>query len=249
MGGHIDCYIDLNSIYSYFAFVHLMQNRQTLTSHDVGVAFHPVYLPALQKRSGNRVIWTVRNRQRWLERYELPRSKRAFGVPQADPPGGDLNSLFDAGLTLLPLQALVAIQDAHPADVFESALYWLYHCFWTPPQQRIKDEAPLRGALLAMPAGFAGSVTEGSRKQFSDSDVDRIMKMAGERQVKDQLRKNTDIALDTGGFGAPWMLIRNDAGRVEPFFGSDRFAQVYEFLGLPFQQLELLHRGSTRAKL
>lgn len=257
MGGHIDCYIDLNSIYSYFALTHLTRNRPALTSHGVSVSFHPIYLPALQQRSGNRVIWAVRSRQRWLERYELPRSKADFGVPDAEAPGaegGNLDGLFDSGQTLLPLRALVAIRDMYPLDVYDSAFDWLYRCFWTPPQRRIRDEAPLREALLAMPAGFAGgggggSVAEGEPRQFSDSDVDRIMETARERRVGDQLRKNTDFALESGGFGAPWMLIRNDAGRAEPFFGSDRFAQVYEYLGLPFRQLELLHRGSISSKL
>lgn len=245
MGGHVDCYIDLNSIYSYFAFVHLVQHQETLRSHKVDIDFHVVYLPALQQQSGNRVIWTVKARQHWLEQYELPRSKKDFGVPEAAPPGGDLNNLFGFGQTSLPLRALLAIKRAFPTDVFVAALYWLYHCFWTPPQQQIKDEGPLRQALIEMPTKFTGKIEDGMGRQFSSSEVERVLKMAEGSEIKERLRKNTDDALKSGGFGAPWMLVRNEAGLVEPFFGSDRFSQIYEFLGLPFRPLELFARSES----
>ncbi|KAI0122983.1 hypothetical protein BJ170DRAFT_119908 [Xylariales sp. AK1849] len=249
MGGHIDIYIDLNSIYSYFALTHLLRNRPILSSHSITLDFHPIYLPALQSRSGNRVIWTVPARQRWLERYELPRSKQDFAVPEAEAPGGDLNTLFEFGQTSLPLRALIGIKNAYPSAVYESAFCWLFHCFWTPPQRRIRDEGPLREALMGMPAGFAGVLLGERPRQFSEVQVERILEAAKERGAKDQLRQTTDDALKTGGFGAPWMLVRNEEGKVEPFFGSDRFAQVYQFLRLPYRGLELLPKDGTASKL
>ncbi|KAI0478330.1 hypothetical protein F4859DRAFT_54181 [Xylaria cf. heliscus] len=243
MGGHIDCYTDLNSIYGYFGFTHLLTYLEALRSHGVTVDFHPVYLPDLQQRSGNRVIWTVKARQAWLERYELPRSKRDFGVGDAGPPDGDLNNLFRTGQTQLPLRALLAIKKTYPVAVYNAAWRWLYRCFWTPPQQDIKEEGPLRTALLAMPRDDGDDGDDGDddgSRQFLTAEVDKIIALAKERESKDELRRNTDEALGQGGFGAPWMMVRNSAGVVEPFFGSDRFAQVYEFLGLPYSPLKLL---------
>ncbi|KAI0184887.1 thioredoxin-like protein [Xylaria flabelliformis] len=234
MGGHIDCYTDLNSIYGYFGFTHLLAHLETLRSHGVTVDFHPVYLPDLQHRSGNRVIWTVKARQAWLEKYELPRSKRDFGVSEAEPPDGDLNNLFRTGQTQLPLRALLAIKNTYPVEVYNAAWRWLYRCFWTPPQQNIKEETSLREALLAMPRD-----DNDESRRFSTAEVDKIIALAKERESKDELRRNTDEALRQGGFGAPWMMVRNSAGVIEPFFGSDRFAQVYEFLGLPYSPLKL----------
>ncbi|KAI0436727.1 thioredoxin-like protein [Xylaria telfairii] len=249
MGGHIDCYTDLNSIYGYFGVTHLLAHLDTLHSHGVTVDFHPVYLPDLQQRSGNRVIWTVKARQAWLERYELPRSKRDFGVGEAEPPDGDFDNLFRVGQTQLPLRALLAIKKTYPAAVYHAAWRWLYRRFWTPPQQQIKDEGPLREALAAMPQGLSGDDERQRQRQrqrqFSAAEVDKIMAVAKERECKDELRKNTDEALRQGGFGAPWMKVRNSAGVVEPFFGSDRFAQMYEFLGLPYSPLQLLPASKT----
>ncbi|KAI1351484.1 thioredoxin-like protein [Xylaria sp. FL0043] len=240
MGGRIDCYTDLNSIYSYFGFVHLLKHIAVLRAHGVEVDFHPVYLPDLQHRSGNRVIWTVKARQDWLEKYELPRSKRDFGVAEASPPDGDLNNLFKIGQTQLPLRALLAIKKMYSAPVYNATWHWLYRCFWTPPQQSIKDEGPLREALMRMPSEPSGDLKSSESRQFSAAEVDRIMVMAKDQQTKDELRMNTDTALKQGGFGAPWMMVRNSSGVVEPLFGSDRFAQMYEFLGLPYSPLKLL---------
>ncbi|KAI0811643.1 thioredoxin-like protein [Xylaria sp. FL0064] len=240
MGGHIDCYTDLNSIYGYFGFVHLLKHIAVLRAHGVEVDFHPVYLPDLQHRSGNRVIWTVKARQDWLEKYELPRSKRDFGVSEASPPDGDLNNLFKVGQTQLPLRALLAIKKTCSANVYNAAWHWLYRYFSTPPQQSIKDEGPLREALMNMPSEPSTDVKGGDSRQFSAAEVDRIMVMAKDQQTKDELRKNTDTALKQGGFGAPWMIVRNSSGVVEPFFGSDRFAQIYDFLDLPYSALRLL---------
>ncbi|KAI1418853.1 thioredoxin-like protein [Xylaria sp. FL1777] len=240
MAQRIDCYTDLNSIYGYFGFVHLFEHVEALRGHGVEVDFHPVYLPDLQQRSGNRVIWTVKARQDWLENYELPRSKRHFGVAEANPPDGDLNNLFRVGQTQLPLRALLAIKKTYPANVYNAAWLWLYRCFWTPPQQSIKDEALLREALMAMPLDLSRNIKSQESRQFSAADVDKIVVLAKEPQSKYELRKNTDTALRQGGFGAPWMMVRNSLGRVEPFFGSDRFAQIYEFLDLPYSPLKLL---------
>ncbi|KAJ2993959.1 hypothetical protein NUW58_g1680 [Xylaria curta] len=240
MGRRIDYYTDLNSIYGYFGFTHLLAHLDALHAHAVAVDSHPIYLPDLQRQSGNRVIWAVRARREWLEKYELPRSKRDFGVLDASPPDGDLNSLFEVGRTQLPLRALLAVKKAYPAAVYHATWRWLYHCFWIPPQQRIKDEAPLREALKAMPHSFSGNAGCDRRPQFSAADVDEIIALAKEKETKDEVRTNTAEALKQGGFGAPWMMVRNSAGVVEPFFGSDRFAQVYEFLGLPYSPLRLL---------
>lgn len=243
MGGRIDFYTDLNSIYGYFGFVHLLRHLEALGSHGVEVDFHAVYLPDLQQRSGNRVIWTVEARQAWLENYELPRSKRDFGVAEANPPEGNLNNLFKVGQTQLPLRALLAIKELYPTAVYHASWHWLYRCFWTPPPQCIKDEIPLRKALMDMPRDAAscdaGAKDDGPRR-FSAAEVDEILALAKQQEIKHELRKNTDDALKQGAFGAPWMMVRNSAGAVEPFFGSDRFSQIYEFLGLPYSPLTLL---------
>ena len=60
---------------------------------------------------------------------------------------------------------------------------------------------------------------------------------------------NTQKVLDQGAFGAPWMWVRNEEGKEEPFFGSDRFAFIWTFLGVPFRDVEIIPGKGERAKL
>ena len=70
------------------------------------------------------------------------------------------------------------------------------------------------------------------------------MAKAADKEWKDMLLSNTKDALDQGAFGAPWMWVRNYEGKEEPFFGSDRFHFMWEFLGLPWTDLGILPKGS-----
>jgi glutathione S-transferase kappa 1 len=65
-----------------------------------------------------------------------------------------------------------------------------------------------------------------STKFFSPSEVEEIMKAAGEKEWKDKLLESTKTVLDQGAFGAPWMWVRNGKGKEEPFFGSDRYVII-----------------------
>ncbi|KAI1637156.1 thioredoxin-like protein [Biscogniauxia mediterranea] len=95
--------------------------------------------------------------------------------------------------------------------------------------------------------------------------------------LKDALRRNVERALARGAFGAPWLWVtRTGKGKQEgreeeekekeggdgkgggeegegegeggePFFGSDRWHFVYEYLGVPYRGVELLAPGGTAA--
>jgi hypothetical protein len=62
------------------------------------------------------------------------------------------------------------------------------------------------------------------------------------------LTANTKEALDKGAFGVPWFWVRNAEGKEEPFIGSDRFHFMWEFLGLPWQDIAILLKGTRPGK-
>lgn len=72
------------------------------------------------------------------------------------------------------------------------------------------------------------------------------MAKAVDKEWKDKLSSNTKEALDQGAFGAPWMWVTNAEGVCEPFFGSDRFHFMWEFLGLPKRDLEILPKKESK---
>ncbi|TAQ86087.1 hypothetical protein B7494_g5582 [Chlorociboria aeruginascens] len=90
MGGHIDCYLDCSSLYSYFTLVHLQKNREVLATHDVTVDFIPVFLGGINQGSGNKPPWSLPAKAKY-GKFDSGRAKHYFGlgdisVPDFFPP-------------------------------------------------------------------------------------------------------------------------------------------------------------------
>lgn len=77
------------------------------------------------------------------------------------------------------------------------------------------------------------------QEHFDQEIVAEILAARRTQQYKDALLGATNAALSSGAFGAPWIMVQNDAGSKQPFWGSDRFHLIYDFLGLPVQHLAL----------
>jgi 2-hydroxychromene-2-carboxylate isomerase len=75
---------------------------------------------------------------------------------------------------------------------------------------------------------------------FDGKEVEDIIAAAGMPEVKAELAATTEKAVkELGAFGVPWFWVVNGEGKREPFFGSDRWHFMWEFLGLPFEDLKL----------
>ncbi|KAF5866093.1 hypothetical protein ETB97_001171 [Aspergillus alliaceus] len=78
---------------------------------------------------------------------------------------------------------------------------------------------------------------------FSAGEVKEIIAAAGTAEVKAELAATTERAVkELGAFGVPWFWVLDGEGKGEPFFGSDRWHFMWEFLGLPFEDLRLKAR-------
>ncbi|KAI1090891.1 thioredoxin-like protein [Rostrohypoxylon terebratum] len=249
MGGHIDIYLDITSLYSYIALIQVLQTRDLLKQHSVEVEIHPVLLGAINAGSGNKPPWVLPAKATYAS-YDSRRSLSAVGLLNVSPPG----DLFEAGKTQLPLRALHFIKTHHSTPVYLSSWRYLLHVFWTLHQPPNTPEA-LRGALSAAPADFyavaeADKGREGGARLFAAAEVDAIVQAAASPEYKDVLRQTTETALKRGAFGAPWLWVTNaETQQSEPFFGSDRWHHVYEFLGLPYQQFALLAPKAEKPKI
>ncbi|KAK4106812.1 DSBA-like thioredoxin domain-containing protein [Parathielavia hyrcaniae] len=257
MGGKIDCYLDIASLYSYLAFLELQKNRDLLASHNVQVEYHPILLGGISALSGNPPPWTLRAKARYLT-HDARRSVARQGPPS--PPISFPADLMQRGMTVAPMRCLLYIKQHHPAEVFESALHYLFHLFWSPPNADLTRLESVAGALGEVPRGFEGAgtgsgtgVREGEGREkllFTEAEVREIVEGASEEEIKIGLKGVTQEALGKGAFGAPWLWVVDErTGRGEPFFGSDRFHFVYEFLGLPYTNVMLLPASDEKAKL
>ncbi|KAI0386257.1 thioredoxin-like protein [Hypomontagnella monticulosa] len=222
MGGHIDLYLDIASLYSYITLIQVLNNQDLLKQHSVEIEVHPFLLGAVNGATGNKPPWVVPAKAAFGA-HDSRRSLAAVGLSNVSPPG----DLMEAGKTQFALRGLSYIKSHFPVSTYLSAWRALFHAFWTEHRPPNNADA-LRAALDAA-------------KLFTSAEVEEIVKAAGAAEYKDVLRRTTEEAVGRGAFGAPWFWVTNAAtGRSEPFFGSDRWHHMYEFLGLPFQAFALL---------
>ncbi|KAJ7689486.1 putative DSBA family oxidoreductase [Mycena rosella] len=219
MGAKIDCYLDCTSFYGYLAFKHLLAHRTILQDHGVEVEFYPVFLGGINVGSGNKPPWSLPAKAAYGN-FDSARAKKYFDATEIQTPS------FFPILSILPQRAMIYIKDHYPRDKFERVFFDLFPALWVPPQSDLSKPENLKTFLL---------------KSFTASEVDAILAGAGTPEYKAKLTDVTKMVVEEqGAFGCPWFWVTNAQGTSEPFFGSDRFHFMWEFLGLPWQNIRLL---------
>ncbi|OHE94636.1 DSBA-like thioredoxin domain-containing protein [Colletotrichum orchidophilum] len=246
MGGRIDAYIDIASLYSYIAFTHIINNQALLAAHGVQVDIHPVLLGAINAASGNKPPWTLPAKAVYGN-FDARRSSARAGKPGITTP----ESFMERSMTVGPLRALHFIKANYPDATYQTAWHWFLHCFWEPPNHNLTKPDVLAKALVDAPKQYPPPANGTAQDRlFSEADVKKILQGAGSQEIKDSVKAKTQEAIDHGAFGAPWFWAVNDQGKGEPFFGSDRFHFIYEYLSVPYQDIAILPpRGKTETKL
>ncbi|KAL2382549.1 hypothetical protein RJZ90_003166 [Blastomyces dermatitidis] len=130
---------------------------------------------------------------------------------------------------MTPQRVATYIKANYPRDRFEKTflLYWTYMFY--------------RQIDLSKPENVIALLHE---EKYSDAQIEAIMKAAQSPEGKQALTDRTKEALDRGAFGAPWYWVTNAEGKAEPFFGSDRFHFMWQFLGVPFRDVEIVGKGA-----
>jgi 2-hydroxychromene-2-carboxylate isomerase len=84
-------------------------------------------------------------------------------------------------------------------------------------------------------------------KAFSGAEVEEILAAAASPEIKNELTATTErVVKELGAFGCPWYWVTNGQGKSEPFFGSDRFHFMWDFLELPHEDLRLKVEGKAK---
>ena len=73
-------------------------------------------------------------------------------------------------------------------------------------------------------------------------NADNLIAEIGTQKTKDILKKNTEEALASGAFGAPWIIVKREGKDDTCFFGSDR-------LHLLCHELNTELQGPIKSKL
>lgn len=222
-GGKIDAYLDCNSPYSYFALVWLRRNKQLLADNGVEVNFHPIFLGGINVGSGNKPPWTLPAKAEY-GKYDRPRAEKYFQTMEMKAPP------FFPIMSLLPMRCMLYIKDNYLKDRYEHQFGELWTSYWKDQMDISKPD--VMGECLG--------------RHFSQDDVERILVGGTSPKYKKSLTDETAKMVEKGAFGAPWFIVRNKEGKEEPFFGSDRFAHMLQYLGVEFQDITILPKDKSR---
>jgi 2-hydroxychromene-2-carboxylate isomerase len=162
------------------------------------IVHRPMLLGAVLKATGNASPMTVPAKARHMAR-ELERWAKRYGVPFRP------NPFPFRGNTLRLMRGAIASQ---ALGVFESYHRAVFAAAWGDPLD-LGDEEILR-ALLRRAA----------------IDPDDLFRAIDEQSTKDELRRQTEAAVERGVFGAPTFFVGD-----EMFWGNDRIDWVERALG------------------
>jgi len=191
----VEFFFDFGSPTSYLAWTQLPQ-----LAADCGarIKWKPMLLGGVFKATGNASPVMVPAKGRWMF-HDMARWARRYGVALAMNPYFPIN-------TLTLMRAAAGLQMREPAD-FERYVDAVFRAMWETPCNM--GEAAVLAQVLQR-AGF---------------DVEALLALAGDPEVKARLVATTEEAVARGVFGAPTMFVGE-----QMFFGQDRLDFVREAL-------------------
>jgi 2-hydroxychromene-2-carboxylate isomerase len=200
MAKQVEFFFDFGSPTTYLAYTQL---PKIAAARGARILWRPFLLGGVFKAVNNASPASIAPKGRWMF-ADLALWARRYGVPFA------MNPFFPVN-TLTPMRGAAGVQLRRAQD-FPRYVAAMFGAMWVKPRN-LNDPAEV-GAVL-QEAGF---------------DAREILALAGEQEVKDRLKANTEEAVARGAFGAPTFFVGEDM-----FFGQDRL----EFVG------EALARGAA----
>ncbi|KAL4952944.1 thioredoxin-like protein [Aspergillus filifer] len=218
----IECYIDVVSPYSFYAFDYLQKNRAALQAQNVEFEFIPVFLGGINVGSGNKPPWELPAKAAY-SKFDTKRAQQYFGHDFSVPD-------FFPILSLLPQRALTYIKRTFSKEQFESTFQTSFNAMWN------------KHIDISKPENLISVLLEAS--VFNEAQIESILSGASNPAIKQELTDITAKAVkELGAFGCPWFWVTDGKGNSEPFFGSDRWAYMWRYLGLEFEDLRLVGPG------
>jgi 2-hydroxychromene-2-carboxylate isomerase len=195
MSHAVEFYFDVGSPASYLAWTQLPKIAREARSE---IEYRPILLGGVFQATGNRSPMEVPAKGQHMQ-DDLQRFARRYGVPFRHNPHFPINTLLlmrgALGLQMREPQRMVAYVDA------------VYRAIWVDGKN-MNDPAVVTEVLKD--AGF---------------EPEKILALAADPAVKDQLKVATQEAVARGVFGAPTFFVGD-----QMFWGQDRLDFVKEAL-------------------
>lgn len=178
------------------AFLAYQRLKTIKQEYDCTINFHPVLLGGIFKATGNQSPVMLLPKAVYMNQ-DLQRYATRYNTKLAMNPHFPINTI-----TLMRIAtALVG------RDEFAKYVETIYGAMWQE-EKNLGDIEVLRQVL-----------------DDSGLNAEELLALAGESEVKDLLRKNTEDAVEKGFFGLPVMLFQD-----QMYFGQDRVFFIEEEL-------------------
>ena len=171
--------------------------QQLGEKYEVDVVYKPILLGGVFKATGNTTPVAVPAKGKYMLEYDLPRFAGRYGVPL------NLNPHFPIN-TLALMRGAVAAQRL---DCLARYIEVVYDAVWVAAENMGDPEVV--GRVLTA-AGL---------------DAGALMALSQDPEVKAELIRSTEEAVERGAFGAPTLYLEG-----EMYFGQDRLDFVEEAL-------------------
>jgi 2-hydroxychromene-2-carboxylate isomerase len=162
----------------------------------VEVDHRPILLGGVYQATSNHSPLDLPLKRKWME-GDMQFFAERYGVPFAPNPYFPIN-------TLVLMRGAVYAQQEGFLDQYSDAVF---HAMWGSPEN-MNEPAVIAKVL-----------------QSADLNVQKIVAATQDPAIKEQLKSNTQEAIDRGAFGAPIIFIGD-----RMFFGQDRVQYVEEIL-------------------
>lgn len=205
----VQLFYDVLSPYSWVAFEILCRYQK---KWNITLDLCPFFLSGIMKGSDNRPPGVVPAKANYMGK-DLRRLATYYQIPLQTPSNVPEALFVKGSLSAMRLLTATKIGSQDHVEVLSRQLW---NRIWGTDKD-ITTEESLREACA----------TAGLELELADNLIGQI----GESSVKEELKRSTQEALDLGAFGAPFIVIHDDDGNKERFFGSDRFELIAFTLG------------------
>mgnify|MGYP001816904621 CR=1 FL=1 len=179
------------------AYLAYKRLQQFLAQYDFKLNYKPILLGGVFKATGNTTPVAVPAKGKYMLEHDLPRFAKRYGVPLTFTPHFPINTL---GL----MRGAIA---AERLDCLARYVDVVYDAVWVAGENMGEPEVIARVLAAA------------------DLDSEALMTLSQDPEVKAELIKNTEEAVERGAFGAPTIYVQG-----EMYFGQDRLDFVEEAL-------------------
>ncbi|WP_332824868.1 2-hydroxychromene-2-carboxylate isomerase [Ramlibacter sp.] len=191
----VEFYFDVGSPAAYLAWTQLPKLAQEMHAE---IEYRPFLLGGVFQATGNRSPMEVPAKGQYMQ-DDLARYARRYGVEFRHNPYFPIN-------TLMLMRGAIGLQMREPARM-QAYVDAVYRAIWVDAKN-MNDPATVAEVLKQ--AGF---------------DAEKLMALASDPAVKDQLKVQTQDAVSRGVFGAPTFFVNN-----QMFWGQDRLDFIKEAL-------------------